>query len=114
LFTKKDKLTPAFMSAIAEVRDKLRFYVVVVAEKNPSAENVEIQKQYEAEKLPKLMILESFDATNQEVLKEQKQVVYEKTEFKYQALVNFFEDYARKEKKDEIEEMMESKIDDHE
>ena len=44
LFSKKDKLTPAFMAAIAEVRDRLRFYVVTIAEKNPNAENVEIQK----------------------------------------------------------------------
>lgn len=99
------------MSAIAEVRDRVRFYVIVIAEKNPNADNVELQKLYEAENLPKLLVLETYDATNQEVLKEARQTVYEKTEFKYQALVNFFEDYARKDKKDEIEEMVESKID---
>jgi hypothetical protein len=30
------------MAAIAEVRDKIRIYVITVAEKNPNAENVEI------------------------------------------------------------------------
>jgi hypothetical protein len=42
LFSKKDKLTPAFMSAISEVRDRLRFYVITVADKNPNADNVEL------------------------------------------------------------------------
>jgi hypothetical protein len=42
LFTKKDKLTPAFMSAIAEVRDRVRFYVITIAENDPNAENVEL------------------------------------------------------------------------
>ena len=111
LFSKKDKLTPAFMAAISELRDRLRFYVITVAEKNPNADSVELQKLYKAENLPKLMVEETYDATNGSVLAEARETVYEKTEFKYLALVDFFEQFARKEKKEEVEDMQESKAD---
>jgi len=42
LFTKKDKLTPAFMSAIGAFRDRLRFYIVTITEKDPNPDNVEL------------------------------------------------------------------------
>ena len=56
------------MSAIAEVKDKIRFYVITIAEENPNSQLVEIQMQYQAEDLPKLIIEETFDAMN-EILK---------------------------------------------
>jgi hypothetical protein len=42
LFTKKEKITPPFRGASAEFRDKLRFYVITIPEKNPNPEMVEL------------------------------------------------------------------------
>ena len=42
LFTKKEKLSPAFLATVAHLRDRLRFYVIPILEKNPSPDNVEL------------------------------------------------------------------------
>jgi len=42
LFTKKDKITPPFKAASAEFRDKLRFYVIAIPDKNPNPDCVEL------------------------------------------------------------------------
>lgn len=55
------------------------------------------------------MVVETYDAANESVLTEARETVYDKTEFKYHALADFFEQFARKDKKDEIEDMQESK-----
>ena len=59
------------MSAIGEVRDKIRFYVITIPDKDANEELVEIQKQYKAEELPKLMILETYDAMNDNLMAEE-------------------------------------------
>jgi len=38
----KDKITPPFKAASAEFRDKLRFYVIAIPDKNPNPDCVEL------------------------------------------------------------------------
>jgi len=42
LFTKKEKLSPTFLATVSHLRDRLRFYVISILEKNPSPDNLEL------------------------------------------------------------------------
>jgi hypothetical protein len=61
LFTKKEKLTPWFLAAVAEVKDRIRVYIVHIAEKNPNQEAVELAEELGVKDLPKLIIRRSYD-----------------------------------------------------
>lgn len=49
LFTKKEKPSPPFLAISALFRDRLRFIVVPVPEKDASEDNKELMKKYEIE-----------------------------------------------------------------
>ena len=108
LFTKKEKPSPPFMAISALFRDRLRFIVVPVPEKDASPENAELMKQYEIEDLPTLVIEQTFDQKTNEVI-EKNLVKYTETEYKIPHLTRFIEKYARKEPKEEIEDLVEQK-----
>lgn len=56
LFTKKEKASPPFLAVTAAFRDRLRFLVIPIPEKNPSPENVALMEQYQVTDLPTLVI----------------------------------------------------------
>ena len=61
LFTKKEKVTLPFKAASAELRDRMRFYVVHVPEKNPPADLAALAESYNATELPKLILEQTYD-----------------------------------------------------
>mmetsp|Transcript_3358 Transcript_3358/g.5611 ORF Transcript_3358/g.5611 Transcript_3358/m.5611 type:complete len:136 (-) Transcript_3358:1630-2037(-) len=64
LFTKKEKVTPVFRALVSHFRDQLRFFVVPLPEKNPSKDNEQLKEHYKVEKLPALVVDQTFDALN--------------------------------------------------
>ena len=110
LFTKKEKLSPAFLATVAHLRDRLRFYIIPILEKNPSKDNLELQQEFNAEELPKLFVMESYDALNDQPKDEEKVVLYDKEGYKYKDLVGFLDYYAISAKKEESDDMFEQKM----
>jgi hypothetical protein len=93
------------------MRDRIRFYIIPVLEKNPKKENVELAAQFKAETLPKLVVLETYDAVNEAVKEQPKEHIYDSKDYKLKDLLNYFDKFARQTKKDEIEDVKEKKID---
>ena len=56
LFTKKEKVTLAFKAVSSELRDKTRFYIVYVPEKNTPPDLAELASDYNVTEYPKLMV----------------------------------------------------------
>ena len=56
LFTKKEKVTLPFKATSAELKDKIRFYIVYLPAKNPPKDLVALAESYGATELPKLLI----------------------------------------------------------
>lgn len=101
LFTKKEKLTPFFLAAVAEVKDRIRVYVVHVAEKNPNPEAVELAEEHGAKDLPKLIVRRSFDTKINEKRPYSENFNYNNDSFKIPDLLAFFEKHTRKTKKED-------------
>ena len=78
------------------MRDRIRFYIIPVLDKNPSQDNVDLAAQYQGETLPKLVVLETFDAVNEAVKEVSKEHIYDSKDFKYKDLLNYFDKFARK------------------
>ena len=56
LFTKKDKVAPIFKSLTAMYRDRLRFVIVPILDKDPSEDNIKLQKKYGVESMPMVVV----------------------------------------------------------
>ena len=105
LFTKKEKVTVPFKSVSAEFRNKVRFYIVYVPEKNPPSDLVALSEQYSAQDLPKLLIEQTFDTEQSSQLPDKKTIVYEGKSYKFRDLEQFIRPFAREVAKEESEEM---------
>lgn len=56
LFTKKEKVTLPFKAVSAELRDKVRFYIVYIPDKKPPTDLVALAEEYNSTDLPKLLV----------------------------------------------------------
>ena len=110
LFTKKEKVTLAFKAVSAELRDKVRFYIVYIPEKNPPADLVSLAESYNATDLPKLLVEQTYDNEFDKTVLT-KHVVYEGKSFKYLDMLEFMSKYARSITKEETEQQEQQKED---
>jgi len=104
LFTKKEKVTMAFKAVSAELRDKARFYIVYVPEKNTPADLVKLSAEYNVSEFPKLLIEQTYDTEFDKML-DMKHIIYEGKGFKYKDLHQFMSKFARQVLKEENEKM---------
>jgi len=110
LFTRKEKVTPVFKAVSAEFRNKLRFYVIAIPEKNPPQEKVEIQKLYGVEELPALVVERSVNPRKDgDILDEVEIISYKSKDFKLREIKKFLSRFARDDEKDELPNQMEAK-----
>jgi len=56
LFTKKEKVPPAIKALSAEFRDRFRFSIISLPEGKETEDALELKKDYEIEKLPRLVV----------------------------------------------------------
>lgn len=110
LFTKKEKVTLPFKGVAAELRDKIRFYIVHVPEKNPRKDLVALAEAYNATELPKLILEQTYDNEFDKIV-ETTQSAYGSKSYKYRDLHQFMSKYARQTAKEESEEMVQQKED---
>ena len=83
-----------FKGVSAELRDKVRFYIVYVPEKNPAADLVELATEYNATEFPKLLVEQTYDNEFDKTVS-MKHVFYEGKSYKYKDLYEFMNKFAR-------------------
>lgn len=94
LFTKKEKVSLPLKAVSAELRDKIRFYIVYVPEKKPAKDLVALAEFYNATELPKLILEQTYDNEFDKIV-ETKRTVYGSKSYKYRDLHQFMSKYAR-------------------
>ena len=93
-----------FKAVSAELRDKVRFYIVYVPEKSPPSDLVALQEEYNSTDLPRLLVEQTYDNEFDKTV-EMKHVMYEGKSYKYKDLFQFMSKFARQAPKDENEQM---------
>jgi len=110
LFTKKDKVPPTFKALSAEFRDRIRFNIVHINDKKASEELKTIQESYEVTSLPSIVVEQSYNAQEDQVMELVNTVKYDTVSNNLGDLVNLLRKYARKIQKEESEESEASKL----
>ncbi|CDW85441.1 UNKNOWN [Stylonychia lemnae] len=91
LFSKKKATAPIYKALTAYYRDKLRFGFV-------SSETEKVMAEYKdtiKDKLPSIVVLQSFDMDKNITLENQTATLYQKKDIKFDELKEFFGKYAR-------------------
>jgi hypothetical protein len=104
LFTKKEKVTPVFKALSAEFRDRLRFYVIPILDKKTPQDLLDIYNRYDAKELPAIIVEQTFNIQENEVLDEVINVNYGKVSSDLPQLMKFMRTIARKIPKEELKE----------
>lgn len=108
LFTKKEKVTLPFKAASAELKDKIRFYIVYLPAKDPPKDLAALAEAYGATELPKLIVEQTYDNEFDKTV-ERTQTAYQSKSYKYRDLLDFMNKFARQTSKEESEEMLQQK-----
>lgn len=109
VFTKRDKTAPAIKALSAEFRDRLRISIIHVPDNKPSEYSKVLLKDYEVTDLPKMVVEQTYDPKEDKLLSQYGIHDYKHKEFKIHQLIEFLEPFARKEVKEESEDIQENR-----
>lgn len=97
-------MTAVFKALSAEFRDRLRFNVIPIMGKNAPQEMLDIKDKYNVEELPAIVIEQSYNVQDNEVLDKVVNINMGKVSSDLTQLMKFMRTYARKMPKEELEE----------
>lgn len=80
-----------------------------VPEKNPSSDALAIQEMFGVLDFPKIIVEQSYDVENLEILESPKQIAFPSSSFKFAEIEKFLKTFALESTKEELEEQAEQK-----